>query len=189
MGMRTAPETNASAPGWSITYGAQNPQVGGVNMDKAGLGFNSLGSPVLRDVNNAVVWEAGVQSASAVTKTPVTVRVALAAADTAGGVLAWANPTGGSIIATRVVFDVTTKATGACTIDVGVAADGTTSADTVMDGLDVGTAAGVFDNIENQGTNGKSALKLTSSQYITASRTGGAAAGLVGYAYITYHPI
>src|SRR5690606_26451158 len=31
-------------------------------------------------------------------------RVALAAADTAGGILAWANPTGGSILVTRFVL-------------------------------------------------------------------------------------
>lgn len=115
------------------------------------------------------------------------VKVALASADTAGGVLAWANPTGATIFVTRIIFDVTTKATGACTVDVGTAADGTTSNDTLMDGLDVGTAAGVFDNVENQGTNGVGVKKVTSSQYVTASKASGAAAGLVGYAYIHYH--
>lgn len=114
-------------------------------------------------------------------------KVALAALDAAGGVLAWVNPEGASILVTRVVFDVTTKSTGACTIDVGVAADGTTSNDTIMDGLDIGTAAGTFDNIENQGTNGVSAKKMTSTQYITASKASGAAAGTVGYAYIYYN--
>lgn len=131
----------------------------------------------------------GTDGAGTVWRMPATVRVALAAADTAGGVLAWANPMGASIIVTRVVLDVTTKATGACTIDVGVAANGTTSSDTAMDGLDIGTAAGTFDNIENQGTNGKSALKMTSTQYLTASKASGAAAGTAGYAYITFHLI
>lgn len=116
-------------------------------------------------------------------------KVALGVSDTAGGVLAWANPTGGSILVQRVILDVTTKATGACTLDVGVAADGTTLNDTLLDGVDVGTAAGVFDNIENQGTNGVAAKKVTSSQYVTASKATGAAAGLVGYAYIHYFPI
>jgi len=187
--MRTAPETNASAPGWSITYGAQNP--GSVNMDKAGLGFDlTTGNPFMKDVYGNTVWSPPLLGASATVKVPVTVRVALsAAADTAGAILAWANPTGGSIIVTRVVFDVTTASTGACTVDVGVAANATTSNDTIMDGLDVNTAAGTFDNIENQGTNGKSAVKVTSSQYVTASRASGAVAGMVGFAYITFMPI
>lgn len=116
-------------------------------------------------------------------------KVALGVVETAGGVLAWANPTGGSILVQRVILDVTTKATGACTLDVGVAANGTTLNDTLLDGVDVGTAAGVFDNIENQGTNGVAAKKVTSSQYVTASKATGAAAGLVGYAYIHYFPI
>lgn len=131
----------------------------------------------------------GTDGAGTVWRMPATVRVALAAADTAGGVLAWANPMGASIIVTRVVFDVTTAATGACTLDVGVASGATTSSDTAMDGLDVNSATGTFDNIENQGTNGKSALKMTSSQYLTASKASGAAAGLAGYAYITFHLI
>lgn len=116
-------------------------------------------------------------------------KVALGVADTAGGVLAWANPTGGSILVQRVILDVTTKATGACTLDVGVAANGTTLNDTLLDGVDVGTAAGVFDNIENQGINGVAAKKVTASQYVTASMATGAAAGLVGYAYVHYFPI
>lgn len=189
MGMRTAPETNTGAPGWSITYGAQNPKVGGVNMDKSGLGFNSLGSPVLRDVNNTVVWEAGVQSSSAVTKTPVTVRVALAAVDTAGGVFAWANPTGGSILITSIAVDVTTVSSGACTIDCGVAANATTLSDTLIDGASTATTARVIDNIKDAGTNGTSIQKATSSQYVTGSVASGASAGIVGFAYITYHPI
>lgn len=116
------------------------------------------------------------------------VKVALATADTAGGVLAWANPTGATIMVTRIIFDVTTPATdGVCTVDVGTAANGTTSNDTLMDGLNVGAAAGVFDNVENQGTNGVGAKKVTSSQYVTASKASGSAAGLVGSAYIHYH--
>ncbi|MDP4117669.1 MAG: hypothetical protein Q8873_00550 [Bacillota bacterium] len=115
------------------------------------------------------------------------VRVALAAADTGGGVLAWANPESSSILVQRVIFDVTTKSTGACTLDVGATAtNATTSADNLMDGIDVGTAAGVFDNVENQGTNGTSVQKLASGKWITASKASGAAAGLVGYAYIEY---
>jgi hypothetical protein len=114
-------------------------------------------------------------------------RVALAALDTGGGVLSWANPEAGSILIHRVILDVTTKATGACTVDVGTtAASATTSNDGLLDGLDVGTAAGTFDNITEKGTNGKSRQKLATGKWVTGSMASGAAAGLVGFCYIFY---
>ena len=60
---------------------------------------------------------------------------------TAGGVLSWANPTGETIFVEDLIIDVTTKSTSAATCDIGVAANGTTSSDTIYDALDVGTAA------------------------------------------------
>lgn len=113
-------------------------------------------------------------------------KVALAALETAGGVLALENPEGEDLIVTRVILDITTKSTGASTVDVGIAADEETSADNLMDGLDVGTAAGVFDNIENQGTNGKATVKWSASQVLTISKASGNVAGLVGNAYVQY---
>lgn len=114
-------------------------------------------------------------------------RVALGATDTGGGVLAWQNPETSSIIITRIELDVTTKATAACTVDVGTTAtNATTSSDNLVDGLDVGTAAGTFNNIDDKGTNGKSHQKLASGKWVTGSRASGAATGLVGYAYIHY---
>ncbi len=117
-------------------------------------------------------------------------RVALGVADTAGGVLAWQNPEDGAIVVLRVIFNVTTKTSAGCTLDVGPAANGTTSADTLMTALDVGAAIGVFDNIENAGGSGKSTARLDenggTTDYVTASMASGAAAGLVGYAYIYY---
>lgn len=113
-------------------------------------------------------------------------KVALAAVDTAGGVLSWQNPEAGAIIVERVVLDVTTPSTGACTVDVGVTAtSGTTLSDNLLDGQSVATAA-VLDNIENQGTNGKSSGRLASGKWVTASVASGASAGLVGSAYIHY---
>lgn len=115
-------------------------------------------------------------------------RVALGALDAAGGVLAWQNPHENSIIIDRIILDVTTVATAACTIDVGTTAtSAATSSDNLIDGLDVNSAAGVFDNLGNAGTNGKTRQKLAAGKWITASKASGAAAGLVGYAYIFYH--
>lgn len=103
----------------------------------------------------------------------------------AGGALSLANPEGVDLIVTRLILDITTEATGAATVDAGIAANGTTSADNLIDGGDVGTAVVVLDNVGNGGTNGKSVRKWGSSQYltITASAT---LAGLVGNAYIEY---
>ena len=68
------------------------------------------------------------------------------------------------------------------------AASATTSSDDAIDGLS-GATAGTFDNIENQGTNGKSALKVAAGKWITASEASGDVTGLVGYAYIHYNLI
>lgn len=113
-------------------------------------------------------------------------RHALTAAGTnaVGGVLKLANPEGVALIVTRLILDITTASTGAATVDAGIAADATTGSDTLIDGLSVATA-GVYDNVENQGTNGKAAVKWPTTGYlqITASAD---TAGMVGYAYIEY---
>ena len=113
-------------------------------------------------------------------------KVALAAVDTAGGVAAIANPEGVRCIIHRIVVDVTTASTAACTVDAGVAANATTSADNLIDGLDVNAAAGVFDNITDKGTNGKARQAWGTTQYVTISKASGAAAGLVGNVYVHY---
>ena len=139
--------------------------------------------------NGAFVAQHGTDADSLVYRLPQVARVALAAVDTAGGVFAWANPTGGSIIVTGVAIDVTTVSSGACTIDVGVAANATTLSDTLVDGASTATTARVIDNVKDAGTNGTSMQKATSSQFVTGSVATGASAGIVGFAYITYHPI
>ena len=128
--------------------------------------------------------------------TPVALKcakVALAAADTAGGILAWQNPESGAIVVTRIVIDRTTKSTAACTADFGSAADGTTSSDNLMDAVDVGATAAIEDNIENKGTNGKVRQRVDAkggtTDYVTGSKASGAAAGLVGNAYIFYYEV
>lgn len=110
----------------------------------------------------------------------------LAALDTAGGVISVANPEGVEILITEVLLIVSTKSTGACTLDIGVAANGTTSSDTLIDGVDVGAAAGRFDNINDKGGNGGRDRALASTEFITASKASGAAAGLAGQLVVNY---
>lgn len=119
-------------------------------------------------------------------------KVALGVATGGGGVLAWQNPEAVAIIVTRIELRITTPATGVPTIDVGAAADGTTSSDTLIDGAAIGDAAKVLDNIDDQGTNGQATVELDAAGGTTDYITGSASAdpaGLVGSAYIHYHSV
>ena len=116
-------------------------------------------------------------------------RAALTAATgtTGGGVLSLANPEGVDLIVTRLILDITTPSTGAAAVDAGIAANGTTSADNLIDGASVASAAKVLDNIDDKGSNGKAKQKWGADQYltITASAT---TAGMVGSAIIEFIP-
>lgn len=113
---------------------------------------------------------------------------ALAAVDTGGGVFAWANPESSTILVEHVALVVTTKTTGACSVDAGTTAtNATTSSDNLIDGKDIKAATGTFTNAESHGTNGKQAQRLASGKWVTCSVSGGgASAGLVGTYEIYY---
>lgn len=114
-------------------------------------------------------------------------KVALAALDSGGGVLSWANPEAGAILINRVTIVTSVKSTAASTCDVGTAtASATTSSDNLLDGLDTGTAVLTTDNLQTPGTNGKQLQSLAAGKWLTISRASGACAGLVGFAYIEY---
>jgi hypothetical protein len=113
-------------------------------------------------------------------------KVALAAVGTGGGILAWQNPEAGSIHVLRVVLDVTTQTSGACTADVGTTAtNATTSSDNLIDGVSL-AAAGLLDNLGDAGSNGKTRQKLATGKWVTASVASGTVTALVGFAYIHY---
>lgn len=113
-------------------------------------------------------------------------KVALTAVTTTavGGALKIQNDFGGDVIVTDLILDVTTEATGAANVDAGIDDGGDVSSDNLIDGLDVGSAAGVFSNVADAGTNGGIA-KWAEDEYlvITASAT---LADLVGNAYIRW---
>lgn len=111
----------------------------------------------------------------------------LAAVDTGGGVFAWQNPETGYILVQHVVMNVTTKTSGACTVDVGTTAtNATTSSDNLIDGKDINAATGIFTNDESAGTNGKAFKRLATGKWVTGSVASGASAGLVGTYEIYY---
>lgn len=110
------------------------------------------------------------------------IAVNLTASDAAGGVVSLLNPFGVDVIVTDAILHVTTAATAACTVDIGIAANGSTSSDKLIDGMDVNAAAGVFDNRIDKGTNGGMYV-WEDDQYLTASKASGSTAGLVGILY------
>lgn len=109
--------------------------------------------------------------------------IAGVAATTGGAVLSVLNPFGEDVVVTNTVLLVTTKSTGAANANIGIGAAATTDGDNLLDGVDVGTAAGVFDAAEDGGTNGRTRQLWESDQYlnVTGSDT---TAGLVGKLFI-----
>lgn len=105
----------------------------------------------------------------------------------AGDILSVANPVGATVMA-KLIIDRTTASTGASTCDFGIAANGTTLNDTLLDGLDTGATAAVAssDDTVNNGTNGLPWRKWTSTQFVTGSEASGDTTGMVGNAYIHY---
>jgi len=106
-----------------------------------------------------------------------------------GGVVAWQNPEAGSILVLRVVLNLTTVATGACTLDVGVTpTSATTTSDTLLDGVDANAAIGVFDSMDpllDTSANAHAQL-LASGKWVTIDEKTGDATGLVAKLYIQY---
>jgi hypothetical protein len=107
---------------------------------------------------------------------------------TGGAVGSAVNPVSGSIMITRAILRTTAFSTGAANLDIGIAANATTSNDTLLDGIAVGTAVKVADNINDAGTNGKARQLMTTGQYITV--TGSAdSSGLAGKLYVEYFEV
>lgn len=106
-------------------------------------------------------------------------------ATTGGGLLSVINPTGKTCMIERMIVDITTPVTAATTADIGVAANGTTSSDTLIDACAL-NAATTKDNTVNGGTNGKGAAKWTSGQYVTGTTSAALTTGFVGTFAIHY---
>lgn len=106
------------------------------------------------------------------------------------GIQAWQNPESVAIIITRAILDVTTPATSACTLDIGyTATSAATTSDTLLDGVDVNTAAAVFDSMNaalDSGANAN-AQKCAIGKWVTIDEKTGDAEGMVATLYIQYY--
>jgi hypothetical protein len=105
---------------------------------------------------------------------------------TGGDALNLANPEGADLIITRFIINITTEATGAATVDAGVAATGTSN-DELLDGTDVGSAAILVDNLEEvvAGAVAKAVVAWGSAEYLTVTPSA-TLAGLVGTYHVEY---
>lgn len=104
--------------------------------------------------------------------------------------VAWTNPYSFSVIVTHAVLHVATIATAAGEMDIGTTAVGaTTLSDNLLDGVDVHSATGVFDNITDAGTNGKSRQIIATGKFLTCSVSSGDLTGLVGTLHVFFVPV
>jgi hypothetical protein len=105
---------------------------------------------------------------------------------TGGDALNLANPEGETLLITRFILRITTEATGAATVDAGVAATGTSNDELIDDG-DVGSAAIILDNVEDciDGNVAQAVVEWGADEYVTVTPSA-TLAGLVGTYYIEY---
>lgn len=98
---------------------------------------------------------------------------------------ATANPFGQDVLILAATVRVTTASTGASTVDIGVAANATTTNDGLLDGLSLATL-GLYTNAEDAGTNGEQTMVWGSSQFLNIAEASGDVAGVVGKLYVQY---
>ena len=104
---------------------------------------------------------------------------------------AWQNPESVAVLVHRVLVDVTHIAgTAGALLDIGTAANATTHSDNLIDGLDIQAATGLFDNITDKGSSGKTRQRMDekngSTDYITGQILVANASALTGNVYIYY---
>lgn len=87
------------------------------------------------------------------------------------------NPFGADVLITKAMVYIVNASDGASTIDIGVAADAVTANDGLIDGLSA-AATGLFNNIEDPGTNGELSMVWGATQYLNIAEASGDVAGL-----------
>ncbi len=103
---------------------------------------------------------------------------------------AWQNPHNSAAIVKRVIVQITTAGgTGGSLGNIGTAANATTEGDNLLDGIDL-NSTGLYDNIDDQGTNGAAKRIIDANggttDYVTGRITVANASSLVGTWRIEY---
>ncbi len=117
-------------------------------------------------------------------------KVPLTGGNTDSFAFAWQNPESSKILVFKSVVRIETPGlTENAVMDIGPAANATTSGDTLLDGVAL-TTAGLFDNVTNKGANGLPQVivdeKGGTTDYITGKILIANAAELTGKCYIFY---
>lgn len=139
-----------------------------------------------KTLNGAIID--GVTQSSLNDRQIITVAYPIAGDDLAAGVLAAVQFPAAAIIL-RAMLDVTTPSTGACTVNVGyTAVSATTGSDTLLDGVDVNSAAALFDSMNAGLDSGANALaqKAASGAWVTVQEASGAAEDMVATLYVQF---
>ena len=149
---------------------------GAVADQRAGFDWDPSGNPQIVDLSGNV--KLGVLATTGVVEST---SVAVAGGSGSTGVFASVlNPWGVNVFIVSRQLRVSTQSSGAATVDIGVAADATTSNDGLIDGASV-AAAGVVDV---PGTNGKTGQFWGATQYVNVAEASGDVNGLVATLYI-----
>jgi len=82
------------------------------------------------------------------------------------GVLAWPSPFAEDVVIGKAIVKIEAASTGG--LDIGVGASATAFSDNLLDSVST-SATGVFDNITDKGTNGRSRQLLAAGAYVTAT--------------------
>ena len=116
----------------------------------------------------------------------------LAAVNANSMAFTWQNPEAVAILVQRVIVDVTTDATAAAVMDVGVVGDATSTAATIFDDLTLNAVA-VYDHTLVAGTGLGGVHKMDekggTNDYITGKTLAQNGTDLVGKYYIEYVPV
>lgn len=106
---------------------------------------------------------------------------------TASAVLSWVNPTGETIMVEKLIVDLTGASTTAgTTLDFGTGTS-TAARDNLIDGVNAATlGARVLTSMIDNGTNGRGAAKMTSTQYLTGTTSAALTASFAG-TYAVYY--
>lgn len=107
------------------------------------------------------------------------------------GVIGWQNPEDTPIIITRVLLDITTATSGACTLDIGyTATSAVTTSDTFLDGIDANAIA--LHDSGNAALDSQAntlAQKAAVGSWVTVDEKTGDAEGMIATLYVEYFPV
>jgi len=149
--------------------------------DDANTGLNSSAADTVDIVCGGAIQATYNATTS---KAPWVLAIPVTAGDGTGVTQSTANPYGFNVLVTNATLDITTQSAGACTLDIGVGADATTSSDLLFDGLSA-AAAGVFGGGVSNGTNGRNSQRWSTTGFLNVAEATGDITGLVGVLYLT----